>query len=105
MAAVRRLVIQEHDATRLHWDLRLEHEGVRRSWALPRGVPWDPKENRLAVATEDHSLDFLDCEGDAVEPGYGAGRMTNWDSGTYEAHKFEDDKVVVTLTGNRVSGK
>ena len=98
-------MIQQHDATRLHWDLRLEHKGVLRSWALPRGIPWNPKENRLAVATEDHSLDFLDYEGDAVDPGYGAGRMTNWDTGTYEAHKIEDDKVVVTLTGNRVSGK
>ncbi len=105
MADERRFVIQQHDATRLHWDLRLEHEGVLRSWALPRGVPWNPEENRLAVATEDHSLDFLDYEGDAVDPGYGAGRMTNWDSGTYEPHKFEDEKVVVTLAGNRVSGK
>jgi bifunctional non-homologous end joining protein LigD len=101
----RRFVIQQHDATRLHWDLRLEHEGVLRSWALPRGIPWNPKENRLAVATEDHPLEFLDYEGDAVDPGYGAGRMTNWDTGTYEPHKMEDEKVVVTLDGDRVSGK
>ena len=105
MADVRRFVIQQHDATRLHWDLRLEHEGVLRSWALPRGIPWNPKENRLAVATEDHPLEFLDYEGDAVDPGYGSGRMTNWDHGTYELHKMEDGKVVVTLAGNRISGK
>jgi bifunctional non-homologous end joining protein LigD len=105
VAENQRFVIQQHDATRLHWDLRLEHQGVLRSWALPRGIPWNPKENRLAVATEDHSLEFLDYEGDAVDPGYGAGRMTNWDAGTYHAHKFEDEKVVVTLTGNRVGGK
>jgi bifunctional non-homologous end joining protein LigD len=100
----RRFVIQQHDATRLHWDLRLEHDGVLRSWALPRGIPWNPEENRLAVATEDHPLAFLDDEGDAVDPGYGAGRMANWDSGTYEPHKMEDEKVVVTLYGDRVSG-
>ncbi len=105
MADVRRFVIQQHDATRLHWDLRLEHEGVLRSWALPRGIPWNPKENRLAVSTEDHGLEFLDYEGDAVDPGYGAGRMTNWDGGTFEVHKFEPEKVVVTLSGQRVSGK
>ena len=105
MADVRRFVIQQHDATRLHWDLRLEHDGVLRSWALPRGIPWNPKENRLAVSTEDHGLEFLDYEGDAVDPGYGAGRMTNWDGGTFEVHKFEPEKVVVTLSGQRVSGK
>ncbi|MDH3682869.1 MAG: hypothetical protein OEV40_23295, partial [Acidimicrobiia bacterium] len=100
-----RFVIQQHDATRLHWDLRLEHDGVLRSWALPRGVPWNPAENRLAIATEDHSLEFLDYEGDAFDPGYGSGRMTNWDRGTYELHKFEPEKVVVTLSGDRVTGK
>ncbi len=105
----RRFVIQQHDATRLHWDLRLEHDGVLRSWALPRGVPWNPAENRLAVATEDHSLDFLDIDEergrDDSDPGYGAGRLTNWDRGTYETHKWEDEKVVITLDGRRASGK
>ena len=105
MAEHRRFVIQQHDATRLHWDLRLEHYGVLRSWALPRGIPWNPKENRLAVATEDHSLEFLDYEGDDSDPGYGTGRMTTWDTGTYETHKWEDRKVVFTLDGTRVSGK
>ena len=100
-----RFVIQQHDATRLHWDLRLEHDGVLASWALPRGVPWNPKENRLAVQTEDHGLEFLDYEGESVDPGYGKGRMTNWDHGTFELHKWEDKKVVVTLSGSKVSGK
>jgi bifunctional non-homologous end joining protein LigD len=100
-----RFVIQQHDATRLHWDLRLERDGVLRSWALPRGIPWSPKENRLAVATEDHPLEFLDYEGDDAEPGYGTGRMSTWDTGTYETHKWEDGKVVVTLDGRRVSGR
>ncbi|BAN00759.1 putative ATP-dependent DNA ligase [Ilumatobacter coccineus YM16-304] len=114
MEEARRFVIQQHDATRLHWDLRLEHEGVLLSWALPRGVPWNPKENRLAVQTEDHSLDFLDREGDDFDGRFGAGRSTQWDTGTYELHKIEpskDDptgapvKLVVTLHGRRVSGK
>jgi bifunctional non-homologous end joining protein LigD len=110
VAERRRFVIQQHDATRLHWDLRLEHAGVLRSWALPRGVPWNPEENRLAVATEDHPLEFLDDEGEHLgteppEPGYGTGRLTNWDAGTFEAHKWEDGKVVVTLDGSRVSGR
>ncbi len=100
-----RFVIQQHDATRLHWDLRLEHAGVLRSWALPRGIPWNPKENRLAVATEDHSLDFLDHDGDDADPGYGTGRLTTWDRGTYEAHKWRDDEVIVTLDGQRTTGK
>ncbi len=102
---MRRFVIQQHDATRLHWDLRLEHDGALRSWALPRGVPWNPKENRLAVATDDHGLEFLDHEGDDADPGYGAGRLTTWDRGTYETHKWLDDEVVVTLDGQRVSGQ
>lgn len=105
MAERPRFVIQQHDATRLHWDLRLEHDGVLLSWALPRGVPWNPAENRLAVATEDHSLEFLDYEGDAFDAGYGSGRMTNWDRGTYELHKWEPEKVVVTLSGDRAHGK
>ena len=103
-----RFVIQQHDATRLHWDLRLEHEGVLLSWALPRGVPWNPKENRLAVHTEDHPLEFLDLEVDpppGPDHGYGTGRLTDWDRGTFEAHKIEEHKVVVTLSGQRVSGK
>lgn len=105
MDGVRRFVIQQHDATRLHWDLRLEHDGVLRSWALPRGVPWSPQENRLAVATEDHSLDFLDHHADDTDPGYGTGRLSTWDSGTYRIHEWEDEKVVVTLEGGRVPGR
>ncbi|MDQ4130617.1 MAG: ATP-dependent DNA ligase [Actinomycetota bacterium] len=99
-----RFVVQQHDATRLHWDLRLEREGVLASWALPRGFPWRPKENRLAVHTEDHPLDYLEFHGEIPAGQYGAGTMTIWDRGTYEAHTFAEDKVVVSLHGERVQG-
>jgi bifunctional non-homologous end joining protein LigD len=100
-----RFVIQEHHATRLHWDLRLEHEGVAASWALPRGVPEDPAENRLAVHTEDHPLEYLEFHGTIPEGNYGAGEMTIWDRGTYEAEKWEDKKIVLTFAGEKVSGR
>jgi bifunctional non-homologous end joining protein LigD len=100
-----RFVVQEHDATRLHWDLRLEHDGVLLSWALPNGVPATPKENRLAVRTEDHPLEYLDFHGEIPAGEYGAGTMTIYDRGTYEPHKIADDKVEVTLHGERVEGR
>ena len=100
-----RFVIQQHSATRLHWDLRLEHDGVLASWALPRGVPWDPKENHLAVHTEDHPLEYLDFHGVIPEGSYGAGTMFVWDAGTYEIEEWEERKAVVVLHGDRVEGK
>jgi bifunctional non-homologous end joining protein LigD len=100
-----RFVVQEHHARRLHWDLRLEHDGVLVSWALPRGVPQHPDENRLAVHTEDHPLEYLDFEGEIPKGEYGAGTMAVWDSGTYEAEKFRDDEVIATFQGERLSGR
>jgi bifunctional non-homologous end joining protein LigD len=100
-----RFVIQQHDATRLHWDLRLEHEGTLASWALPRGVPWTPTENHLAVRTEDHPLDYLEFEGDIPDGSYGAGHMFVWDRGTFEIEKWEDRKLTVNLRGAKVDGK
>lgn len=100
-----RFVIQEHHARRLHWDLRIEHDGVLLSWALPRGVPDDPDENRLAVRTEDHPLEYLTFEGEIRAGEYGAGTMTIWDRGTYQAEKLNEDKVVVRLDGERVRGR
>jgi bifunctional non-homologous end joining protein LigD len=100
-----RFVIQEHHARRLHWDLRLERDGVLVSWALPRGVPLDPNENRLAVHTEDHPLKYIDFHGEIPAGQYGAGTMEIWDSGIYEAEKFEDRKVIVRFAGEKVSGR
>ncbi|MGK2966886.1 MAG: non-homologous end-joining DNA ligase [Tepidiformaceae bacterium] len=100
-----RFVIQEHHATALHWDFRLEHEGVLASWALPKGLPLDPRQNHLAVQTEDHPLEYASFEGDIPKGEYGGGRVILWDTGTYELHKFRDEEVMITLHGTRASGK
>lgn len=94
-----RFVIQEHHATRLHWDLRLEHDGVLVSWAVPKGVPPTTAKNSLAVMTEDHPMQYLDFAGEIPRGEYGAGIMTVWDTGTYELEKWRDDEVIATLEG------
>ncbi|HWH93471.1 MAG TPA: DNA ligase D [Baekduia sp.] len=101
-----RFVIQEHSATRLHWDLRLEHDGALASWAIPNGLPWAAKDNRVAVHTEDHPLEYLDFHGEIPKGSYGAGTMTIWDRGTYEVLKWDPGKKVeVELHGERVTGR
>ncbi len=106
-AAGGRFVVQQHDATNLHWDLRLEHGGVALSWALPRGVPQlpDRSANRLAVRTEDHPLDYLDFEGEIPAGEYGAGAISIWDAGTYAAEKLRDDEVIAEFDGERMRGR
>jgi bifunctional non-homologous end joining protein LigD len=99
-----RFVVHQHSATRLHWDLRLEADGVLWSFALPRCLPWDPKRNNLAVHTEDHPLEYIDFEGDIPE-GYGAGNMFVWDHGEYDLLERKDGKLVIDLRGRRVQGK
>ncbi|MGK3647527.1 ATP-dependent DNA ligase [Pseudarthrobacter enclensis] len=98
-------VIQEHHASRLHWDLRLEHEGVLASWALPKGIPESGGKNHLAVQTEDHPMDYLTFHGTIPKGEYGAGEMFIWDTGTYELHKWINGKeVIATLTGSANGG-
>ncbi len=99
-----RFVIQEHHATSLHWDLRLERDGVLASWAVPKGIPPDPKTNHLAVRTEDHPMEYLTFEAVIPEGHYGAGEMTIWDTGTYDTEEWTDREVKVVFHGRRVQG-
>jgi bifunctional non-homologous end joining protein LigD len=100
-----RFVVQEHSARRLHWDLRLERDGVAASWAIPNGIPDDPGQNRKAVHTEDHPLEYMEFEGEIPAGEYGAGSVKIWDRGTYECHKWEPGKVVFSFDGERLSGR
>ena len=109
-------VIQAHDATTLHYDFRLEADGVLKSWAVPKGLSTDPRVKRLAIRTEDHPLDYRDFEGVIPEGEYGAGPVIVWDRGTYENITEKDDEpvpidaaiehghVVVRLSGKKLSG-
>ena len=98
-------MIHEHSASRLHWDLRLEHDGVLASWAIPKGLPEAPQENRFAAATEDHPLEYLDFHGEIPKGQYGAGTIEIWDSGTYEPLKWEPRKIEVALHGRRLQAR
>ncbi|CAJ1494472.1 ATP-dependent DNA ligase [[Mycobacterium] kokjensenii] len=102
-------VIQEHHARRLHYDFRLEHDGVLVSWAVPKNLPATTSVNHLAVRTEDHPLEYGGFEGTIPKGEYGAGTVRIWDSGSYVTEKFEDTaergEVIVVLSGRRISGR
>jgi bifunctional non-homologous end joining protein LigD len=100
-----RFVVHEHHATRLHWDLRLEHGGTLASWAIPNGIPEDPKHNRKAIHVEDHPLSYLDFEGTIPRGNYGAGEVTVWDRGTYSCEKWRAGEVIVVFAGERLRGR
>ena len=98
-------VIQEHHARALHWDFRLERDGVLVSWALPKGLPMDPEINHLAVHVEDHPLDYGSFEGTIPKGQYGAGQVIIWDHGTYDTEKWRTNEVMVVLHGTRAAGR
>src|SRR3954467_8602284 len=100
-------VVQEHHARRLHWDFRLERDGVLVSWAVPKGVPTDPKQNHLAVHVEDHPFEYGTFEGAIPKGEYGAGEVAIWDRGRYELEKWRDGdgkeggEVILTIHGEK----
>jgi bifunctional non-homologous end joining protein LigD len=98
-------VVHEHHARTRHFDLRLEHEGVLASWAVPKGLPEKPGAKHLAIRTEDHAMEYLEFEGTIPEGEYGAGAVTVWDRGTYEPLKWEENRIEVILHGRRLQGK
>jgi len=99
-----RFVVQRHQARQLHYDFRLEMEGVLKSWAVPKGVPLEPGIKRLAVQVEDHPVEYIDFSGDIPDGQYGAGTVKIWDSGRYEIDNEESGYFGITLYGEKLSG-
>jgi DNA ligase D-like protein (predicted 3'-phosphoesterase) len=98
---VPRFVIQQHDATSMHYDFRLEVEGAFRSWAVPKGPSTDPRDKRLAMAVEDHALSWGDFEGVIEEGQYGAGPVIVWDRGSYQ--NLREEPMSDSLAAGRAS--
>jgi DNA ligase D-like protein (predicted 3'-phosphoesterase) len=99
-----RFVIQKHYATRLHYDFRLEMDGVLKSWAVPKEPPTEAGVKRLAVQVEDHELNYIDFEGTIPEGMYGAGKVEIWDKGVYTLEQRSKDKIEFTIQGERLRG-
>src|SRR5438552_4187827 len=103
-SAQARFVVQEHHATNLHWDFRLEMDGVLRSWAVPKRPPEEPGVRRLAVHVEDHPVAYGDFAG-TIPSGYGAGSVKIWDRGTFALESRNPGKLVFNLDGKRLVGR
>ncbi len=106
-----RFVVQKHDASKLHYDFRLEVNGVLKSWAIPKGPSTDPSQKRLAIPTEDHPIDYINFEGIIPEGNYGAGIVIVWDTGTYKnkenvdmAQSIDKGHVDIVLEGEKLKG-
>ena len=98
-------VIQKHDASRLHYDLRIEENGILTSWAIPKTPPLNEGEKRLAVQTEDHPINYAGFEGTIPEGEYGAGTVEIWDKGTYEPVEMTAEKKIVNIHGRKLDGR
>ena len=106
----KRFVIHEHHARNLHFDLRLEIDGVLKSWAVPKGPSLDPSDKRLAIEVPDHSLGYIDFEGMISEGKYGAGEVRIWDDGTYQTDvdaldQYQNGKIVFIIFGLKLRGE
>ena len=98
-----RFVIHKHYASHLHWDLRLEMDGVLKSWAIPKEPPKD-KTKRLAIQVEDHPVEYAKFKGTIPEGNYGAGKVEIWDKGTYELKERTENKIEFILHGKKLKG-
>ncbi|MHA2429249.1 MAG: DNA polymerase ligase N-terminal domain-containing protein [Candidatus Hermodarchaeia archaeon] len=98
-------VIQRHEARNLHWDFRLERDGVLISWAVPKEPPTEKGVRRLAIQTEDHPMEYASFSGEIPEGEYGAGTVELWDQGTYDTKKWEEKEIIVVLNGKRLNGQ
>lgn len=97
-------VVHEHRARKLHWDMRLESDGVLKSWAVPKEPPRTKGIKRLAIQVEDHELSYADFEG-VIEEGYGKGTVNIWDNGKYELKEKAENKLVFELFGKKLKGE